>query len=109
FFFFFQAEDGIRDRNVTEFRRVLFRSYRETIGDVDLLVASVAAGPVMDALVRAPSVERVLAHGETKTSVIVARGLQIDLRVVPPDRKSVGEGKGGGRGGGGVMRESRCS
>src|SRR5699024_11332631 len=23
---FFQAEDGIRDRNVTEFRRVLFRS-----------------------------------------------------------------------------------
>ncbi len=61
------------------------RRYRETIGDVDLLVASTAAGPVMDALVRAPSVERVLAHGETKTSVIVARGLQIDLRVVPPD------------------------
>src|SRR5699024_641835 len=25
-YFFFQAEDGIRDRNVTEFRRVLFRS-----------------------------------------------------------------------------------
>ncbi len=61
------------------------RRYRETIGDVDLLVASAASGPVMDALVRAPSVERVLAHGETKTSVIVARGLQIDLRVVPPD------------------------
>jgi DNA polymerase (family 10) len=61
------------------------RRYRETIGDIDLLVASVAAGPVMDALIRAPSVERVLAHGETKTSVIVARGLQIDLRVVPPD------------------------
>src|SRR5699024_12135307 len=26
-YFFFQAEDGIRDRNVTEFRRVLFRSW----------------------------------------------------------------------------------
>ena len=25
-FFFFQAEDGIRDHCVTEFRRVLFRS-----------------------------------------------------------------------------------
>jgi len=25
-FFFFQAEDGIRDIGVTEFRRVLFRS-----------------------------------------------------------------------------------
>jgi DNA polymerase (family 10) len=61
------------------------RRYRETIGDIDLLVASTAAGPVMDALVRAPGVERVLAQGETKTSVIVARGLQIDLRVVPPD------------------------
>ena len=61
------------------------RRYRETIGDIDLLVASLTAGPVMDALIRAPSVERVLAHGETKTSVIVARGLQIDLRVVPPD------------------------
>ncbi len=61
------------------------RRYRETIGDVDLLVASSASAPIMDALARAPSVERVLAHGETKTSVIVARGLQIDLRVVPPD------------------------
>ena len=61
------------------------RRYRETIGDIDLLVASAAPAPVMDALVRAPSVERVLAHGETKTSVIVTRGLQIDLRVVPPE------------------------
>ena len=61
------------------------RRYRETIGDIDLLIASAAAAPAMDALVRAPSVERVLAHGETKTSVIVTRGLQIDLRVVPPD------------------------
>lgn len=60
------------------------RRYRETIGDIDLLVASDAAGPIMDALIRAPSVERVLAHGDTKTSVVVTRGLQIDLRVVPP-------------------------
>jgi DNA polymerase (family 10) len=61
------------------------RRYRETIGDIDLLVASNAPAPVMDALVRAPSVERVLAHGETKTSVVVTRGLQIDLRIVPPE------------------------
>jgi len=60
------------------------RRYRETIGDIDLLIASDAAGPIMEALIRAPSVERVLAHGETKTSVVVTRGLQIDLRVVPP-------------------------
>jgi DNA polymerase (family 10) len=61
------------------------RRYRETIGDIDLLVPAADAGPVMKAFTTAPEVERVLANGETKSSVIVARGLQIDLRVVPPD------------------------
>ena len=61
------------------------RRYRETIGDIDLLVAASDAAPIMNAFVSAPSVERVLAHGDTKSSVVVARGLQIDLRVVPPD------------------------
>ncbi len=60
------------------------RRCRETIGDVDLLVASDDAAPIMEAFAAAPAVERVLAKGETKSSVLVARGLQIDLRVVPP-------------------------
>jgi len=60
------------------------RRWRETIGDIDLLVASSSAGPIMAAFVRAPSVERVLAHGDTKSSVVVRGALQIDLRVVPP-------------------------
>jgi DNA polymerase (family 10) len=59
------------------------RRWRETIGDVDLLVASTSAAAIMDAFTKAPTVERVLAHGDTKSSVIVDRGLQIDLRVVP--------------------------
>jgi len=59
------------------------RRWRETIGDIDLLVASPSAAPIMAAFVRAPSVERVLAHGETKSSVVVSGALQIDLRVVP--------------------------
>lgn len=59
------------------------RRWRETIGDIDLLVAAADAGPVTDAFTGAPAVERVLAHGDTKSSVIVARGLQLDLRVVP--------------------------
>ncbi len=59
------------------------RRWKETIGDVDLLVAAADAAPLMDAFVAAPGVERVLAHGETKSSVVVAGGLQIDLRVVP--------------------------
>ena len=59
------------------------RRWRETIGDVDLLVSSTSPAAIMEALTRAPMVERVLAHGDTKSSVIVDRGLQIDLRVVP--------------------------
>jgi DNA polymerase (family 10) len=59
------------------------RRWRETIGDVDLLVASTSAAAIMDSFTKAPTVERVLAHGDTKSSVIVDRGLQIDLRVVP--------------------------
>ena len=61
------------------------RRMRETIGDVDLLVASAHAGPIMDAFVGHASVARVLAHGETKSSVLTELGLQVDLRVVPED------------------------
>jgi len=59
------------------------RRWKETIGDIDLLVASDNAAPIMAAFTGAPNVERVLAQGDTKSSVIVERGLQIDLRVVP--------------------------
>jgi DNA polymerase (family X) len=56
----------------------------ETIGDVDVLATSVRPGPVMDAFASLPVVERVIAHGETKTSIRTTGGLQVDLRVVPP-------------------------
>lgn len=58
----------------------------ETIGDVDLVCAlkDPAAGEsVSAAFVKFPLVERVLAHGLTKASVLVTRGLQVDLRIVP--------------------------
>jgi DNA polymerase (family 10) len=61
------------------------RRMRETIGDVDLLVASAQAEPIMDAFVGLTSVARVLAHGDTKSSILSDRGLQVDLRVVPKD------------------------
>lgn len=61
------------------------RRMAETIGDVDLLVAGKDAGPVMDRFVALPSVTRVLAHGDTKSSVLTDRGLQVDLRVIPPE------------------------
>lgn len=62
------------------------RRWRETIGDIDIVVGSARAAPIMAAFTAAPSVERVIAHGDTKSSVVVDRGLQIDLRVVRPDQ-----------------------
>ena len=57
----------------------------ETIGDVDLLVASDDPVPVMDAFTGVGVVERVLAKGEARSSVITRTGLQVDLRVVPAE------------------------
>jgi DNA polymerase (family 10) len=76
----------LRERGVTDiFIAGSSRRYRDTIGDIDLLVPAADAAPVMKAFTTAADVERILASGDTKSSVIVARGLQIDLRVVPPD------------------------
>jgi DNA polymerase (family X) len=61
------------------------RRMSETIGDVDLLVASTDAIPIMDAFVAQSSVTRILAHGDTKSSIVTTGGLQVDLRVVSPD------------------------
>jgi DNA polymerase (family 10) len=60
------------------------RRMRETIGDIDLLVASEDSGPVMEAFGALPYVDRVLARGDTKSSVLTTKGLQVDLRVVEP-------------------------
>jgi len=61
------------------------RRMAETIGDVDLLVASDRPGRVMDAFVGYGMVDRVIAKGETKSSIVTTAGLQIDLRVIDRD------------------------
>jgi DNA polymerase (family 10) len=60
------------------------RRMAETIGDIDILVASEDPGPVMDAFAGLSYVDRVIARGETKTSIRTTKGLQVDLRVIPP-------------------------
>ena len=62
------------------------RRWRETIGDVDIVVGAKDPAPVMEAFATAPGVEQVLARGDTKTTVIADRGLHVDLRVVAPDQ-----------------------
>ncbi len=61
------------------------RRMRETIGDVDLLVASTDPVPIMETFVVLPSVKQILAQGDTKSSIVTDRGLQVDLRVVAPE------------------------
>jgi DNA polymerase (family 10) len=62
------------------------RRMRATIGDIDLLAASEAPPAVMRAFVGHPRVAEVLLGGETKTSVRLHNGLQVDLRVLEPER-----------------------
>jgi DNA polymerase (family 10) len=58
----------------------------ETCGDLDILVAG-ADMSLMDAFVRYPQVERVLARGDTKSSVLLWKGVQADLRLVAPESR----------------------
>jgi len=60
------------------------RRMKETIGDIDILVSSADAEAVMEAFVTLPLVDKVLLRGDTKSSVVIGEGLQVDLRVVLP-------------------------
>ncbi len=60
-----------------------FRRRRETVGDVDILVASSRPLAIASAFISDPDVRQVLARGETRCSVVLRSGLQADLRVVP--------------------------
>ena len=62
-----------------------FRRGRDTVGDLDLLAVSDHPSAVMQALVDRSEVAQVLLRGETKTSVRLTMGLQVDLRLVPPE------------------------
>jgi len=60
------------------------RRAKETIGDVDILASSVTPEPAMEAFIKMPEVKEVLAHGPTRSSIITAENVQVDLRIVPP-------------------------
>lgn len=82
-----------------------YRRARETVGDLDVLVSLAATGgteskprsggvpsgkadrtaAIMDRFTSYDEVQQVLAKGDTKSSVVLRSGLQVDLRVVPPE------------------------
>lgn len=59
------------------------RRRRDTIGDIDILVAAPGGRALADHLEAFEHVDKVLAHGSTRASVLLDSGLQVDLRVVP--------------------------
>lgn len=61
------------------------RRCRETVKDIDVLVTSTDPVRVMGQFTSLPNVSEVLASGDTKSSIRVHEGIQVDLRVVEPD------------------------
>ena len=64
-----------------------FRRRRETIGDLDIVVScknAAAAAAVIQRFTKFGEVKEVASHGDTRSTVKLSSGLQVDLRVVEP-------------------------
>jgi DNA polymerase (family 10) len=61
------------------------RRMKETIGDVDFLVASEKPEKVMDFFVSLPGIIKILGKGKTRSSVRMKDGFDMDIRVVPKE------------------------
>jgi DNA polymerase (family X) len=61
------------------------RRMKETIGDIDYIVASSNPEQVIDFFVRMPEVQEILGRGQAKAFVKLASGIDADLLVVPEE------------------------
>jgi DNA polymerase (family 10) len=75
-----RATPGVREVTIAG----SFRRMRETVGDLDVLVSAEPGSPVMERFMGYDEVKSVLARGETRSSVVLESGLQVDLRLVAP-------------------------
>ncbi len=79
-----QLKDKIKTEKISAAGSV--RRMKETVGDIDILVASNEPDKVIKTFISLPQVADVSAAGETKASIrIKEEKLQVDLRVVSPD------------------------
>jgi DNA polymerase (family 10) len=60
-----------------------YRRRQETVGDLDILVTCENSEAVMEQFSTYDEVERVLSRGDTRSSVVLHSGIQVDLRVLP--------------------------
>jgi len=62
-----------------------YRRKKETVADLDVLATCKKGSKVMDAFVNYDTVGKVIAKGDTRSTVILRSGVQMDLRVVPEE------------------------
>src|SRR3989344_4827823 len=78
----------IRDRlnSLKEAKKVIVacsvRRWKETVGDADILVISDNPKPIMDYFVKIPEVAKVYGKGETKSTIKLKNGMDVDVRIV---------------------------
>ena len=75
---FLQAVPGVQQVTVAG----SFRRMRETVGDLDILVTATPDSPVMQHFAAYDEVAEVFSAGETRASILLKCGMQVDLRVV---------------------------
>lgn len=61
------------------------RRMKDTVGDLDMLVAAKNNQSAVNHFVSLPRVTRVISKGSTRSTIIVGARMQVDLRVVPPE------------------------
>ncbi len=62
-----------------------YRRRRETVGDLDIVVAAEPGRPVMQRFISYEDVAEVIEQGTTRATVRLRNGMQVDLRVVPEE------------------------
>jgi len=62
-----------------------FRRMRETVGDLDILVAAEPDSSVMERFTHYEEMREVLASGPTRSTIVLKSGLQVDVRVIPEE------------------------
>ncbi len=60
-----------------------YRRKKETIGDFDILASSEKGKEVIDRFIQFEDVEKIVSQGETRSTIKLRTGMQVDLRVVP--------------------------
>jgi DNA polymerase (family X) len=76
-----QQTDGLRQVEVAG----SYRRRRETVGDLDIVVAAKPSQPVMQRFTGYEDIVDIIEQGPTRATVRLRNGLQVDLRVVPEE------------------------